>query len=273
LKSFLKFILSHSIFVSFCAFALTFQTYLLSNKSVNTSICWLVFFSTIGAYNFYWILSKWLYNKNAPVLFSNYRIHFILLISSFLVVVDYLWQIPSLIPSVLISVSLTLLYTIIVLPIFKNSSEKLNGLLKTFTLAFTWTFVTVVIPLHDQLFQSGFWLIISTRFFFLLMLCIIFDARDSKMDLFLKMDTSASKVSSKVLSVLMFVVVLVNGILLIVFEKVFQNQYQVFVLMCSSALAFLLYLLSLKKRGYFFYYFIVDGMMLLSSFASFMLTI
>jgi len=273
LKSVFKFILSHSIFVSFCAFGLTFQTYILSNKPINQSVCWLVFFSTMGAYNLYWILSKWSYNKNAPILFSNYRIHFILLISSFLVVVDYLWQIPSLIPSVLISIGLTLFYTIIVLPIFKNVSEKLNGLLKTFTLASTWTFVTVVIPLHNQLFQPEFWVLISTRFLFLLMLCIIFDARDSKMDLLLKMDTSVSKVGSKVLPVLMFVIVLVIGVLLIIFGKVFQNEYQVFVLMCSSALSFLIYLLSFKKRGYFFYYFMVDGMMLLSSFASYLLTI
>ena len=273
MKSVLKFILSHSIFVSFCAFALTFQTYLLSSKPINLSVCWLVFFSTIGAYNLYWTLSKWSYNKNSPVLFSNYRIHFILLIFSFLVVVDLLWQMPLLIPFILISVGLTLLYTIIVLPILKNIPEKSNGLMKTFILALTWTFVTVTIPLHDQWFQFGFWVLISTRFLFLLMLCIIFDARDSKLDFLLKMDTSVTKIDSKVLSVLMFVLILINGLLLFLFGKVFQSQSQVFVLMCSSALAFLLYLLSFKKRGYFFYYFIVDGMMLLSSFASYMLTI
>jgi len=273
LKSVLKFILSHSIFVSFCAFTLTLQTYILSNKPINLSICWLVFFSTIAAYNLYWTLSKWSFNKNNPMLFSNYWIHFFLLIFSFLVVIDYLWQIPSLIPSVLISIGLTLFYTIIVLPIFKDFSKKFNGLLKTFTLATTWTFVTVVIPLHDQLCQSGFWVLILTRFLFLLMLCIIFDARDSKMDVLLKMDTSVSKINSKVLSILMFVIILINGLLLFFLGNVFQSQSQVFVLMCSSSLAFLLYLLSFKRRGYFFYYFMVDGMMLLSSFASYMLTI
>lgn len=273
MKSVLKFILSHSIFVSFCAFALTFQTYILSNRPANFSICWLVFFSTIGAYNFYWTISKWSFNKNAPVRFSNYRINFILLISSFLVVVDLLCQLPLLFPYILISIGFTLFYTIIVLPIFENVFEKLNGLLKTFTLALTWTFVTVVIPLHDHLFQSGFWVLILTRFLFLLMLCIIFDARDSKMDVLLKMDTSVSKINSKALSLLMCVVILVNGLLLSLFGIVFQSQSQVFVLMCSSAVAFLLYLLSFKKRGYFFYYFMVDGMMLLSSFASYMLTI
>lgn len=273
MKSVLKFILSHSVFVSFCAFALTFQTYLLSQKPVNLSVCWMVFFSTIGAYNLYWTLSKWSYNKNSPVLFSHYRIHFILMVFSFLVVIDYLWQIPSLIPTVLISIALTIFYTVIVLPIFNNVVEKLNGLLKTFTLASTWTFVTVVIPLHDQLFNSGFWMLIVSRFLFLLMLCIIFDARDAKMDLLLKMDTSVSKNNSKLLSGLMFVIILANGLLLFLFGNVLQSQSQVFVLMCSSALAFLLYLLSFKKRGYFFYYFMVDGMMLLSSFASYMLTI
>lgn len=273
MKSVLKFILSHSIFVSFCAFALTLQTYILSNKPINLSICWLVFFSTIAAYNLYWTLSKWSFNKNNPVLFSNYWIHFVLLIFSFLVVIDLLWQMPLVFPFILISVVLTLLYTIIVLPIFKNISEKSNGLVKTFTLALTWTFVTVVIPLYDQLFQSGFWVMISTRFSFLLMLCVIFDARDAKMDMLLKMDTSVSKVNSKLLSVLMFLIILANGLLLFLFGNVFQSQSQVFVLMCSSSLAFVLYLLSFKKRGYFFYYFMVDGMMLLSSFASYMLTI
>lgn len=273
MKSVLKFILSHSIFVSFCSFALTFQSFLLLHRPLNLSICSLVFFSTIGAYNLYWTLSKWSYNKNLPVLFSHYRIHFILMVFSFLAIIDYLWQMPSLIPTVLISIVLTLFYTIIVLPIFKNVPEKLNALLKTFTLAFTWTFVTVVIPMHDQLFQKGFWMLIVTRFLFLLMLCIIFDARDAKMDLLLKMDTSVSKINSKLLSGLMFVVILANGLLLFLFGNVFQSQSQVFVLLCSSALAFLLYLLSFKKRGYFFYYFVVDGMMLLSSFASYMLTI
>ena len=273
MKSFFKIILSHSIFVAFCAAGLTLQSFILTGTNINSSICWLIFFATLGAYNFYWILSKWSHNKKAPVIFSNYRTNLIFLLISLVSIVDYLWQMTTIIPFVIVGILLTALYSFVALPIFKQSIPKISPLIKTVLLASTWTFVTVVIPFNNCLHQSGLMLLILIRFLFLMMLCIIFDSRDVKMDLLLKMSSSIDKMNTITITVLMIVVYCFYNILLINWGKSIFSETQNFILICSGTLAFLLYLLSFKKRGYFFYYFLVDGLMLLSSFASYIATI
>ena len=110
----LNFILSHSIFISICAFALCMQSFQLLHIPVNWSHTGPVFFATLGSYNFYWLISKYYFaTKNRPVNISPQQCHeccfpaagisgdFILLFTE-----------RHMLPEILVSVGLTLLYSV-----------------------------------------------------------------------------------------------------------------------------------------------------------------
>ena len=273
----IKFILSHSIFIALCASGLSYQTFVLMKLPFDISVLGLIFFATLAAYNSYWIFCKWSSDrkKNTSISFSSYASYFILLIASSIVLIDYLWFNPDFISYIFIAVVLTLFYSLPFVPNTKIANFKNAGFVKTFLLAITWSFVTVIIPAHEMLNNHLQEIIILflIRFLFMLMLCIIFDSRDVKVDLLHNLQSLATDVNSKVLSIIMVVILIIYTMLLFWLQPILSNQRHLFVLMSTGFLTFIIYILSLKKRGYYFYYFLVDGIMLLSSFATYMATI
>ncbi len=266
--------MSHSIFVSFCAFGLTFQTFLLFKLPVVIPVCWLVFFLTLGAYNLYWIVSKWTFKKG-DANFSDYVIHFVLLVLSAVAAIDYLWRMPNLTPYILIGGVLTSLYTLLIPSFsFLPDSNRL-GFIKTILLALTWTFVTIFLPCH-QFLQTHFfsvWILFLIRFIFIFFLCVIFDSRDIVKNRLQHLHSLATDVMPITLTIIMCLFLIAYIFLLSKFGVVFHNPIQLIVLGCSGVFSFLLYFFTFKKRSYFFYYFIVDGLMLFSAFASYLVTI
>jgi 4-hydroxybenzoate polyprenyltransferase len=83
--------------------------------------------------------------------------------------------------NVLPGLLLTILYWLPLMPVrlFKRS-----GIFKTILLAFTWACVTVYMPLNLSLtdITAAAWFVLIRRFLFMLILCIIFDNRDSAID-------------------------------------------------------------------------------------------
>jgi len=182
----LHFILSHSIFVAVCAMALAFQTALLLHLDINIFVYGFIFFATISSYNFYWIISKVSFaNKReiSTLIKKEASGLIVLLIAS--IGMLYCWY-QSFIPLhfVITAVLLTIIYSIPLLPISFLKFTRKAGVLKTILLAFTWTYVTVIIPLGKDysLLTHADLFIISRRFLFMLMLCIIFDNRDKDID-------------------------------------------------------------------------------------------
>lgn len=273
----LQFILSHSIFISFCAFALCWQTYQLLHIPVDLLTCLLISFATLSSYNFYWLISKFHFSDKRGIInfllknFSNG--FFFVLASSGLLYCLYLR--PQLLPAVIISVLLTLLYSVPLWPLKQLAFTRKAGFLKTGLLAFTWTYVTVIIPAQQGIFISSLSmaLLFTARFLFMLMLCIIFDSRDITVDKIHSLRSLATDVSKQTLAVIMTVVFtcyLATGFLL---RYYFDDTAQVVAFFITGAITLLVYRLSLKKQNYFFYYFLVDGLMLFSSAATFVASI
>lgn len=273
----LQFILSHSIFISLCAAALCWQAFILLNLRVDYFICSLVFFATLSSYNFYWLISKYHFSDKKNMAgflgkhFSN--VFFFLLAALGLLVC--LFVRPQLLPAIGISVLLTLLYSIPLWPVKKLIFTRKVGFLKTVLLAFTWTYVTVIIPAQQIIFISSIsvTLLFTARFLFMLMLCIIFDSRDITVDKIHSLRSLATDVSQQTLSVIIgivFTCYLATGFLL---RYYFDDTAQLVAFFITGFVTLLVYRLSLKKQGYFFYYFLVDGLMLFSAVATFVASI
>lgn len=272
----LYFILSHSIFIAVCAVALCFQTSLLLHISLSGWLYAFIFFSTLCSYNFYWLLSGYSF-AGQPLLtycrqhYSNLLVFFVsgigLLISVF--------SLPLLLPFIGIALFLTLLYAVPLMPFRFLHFTRKAGLLKTLLLAFTWSFVTVYIPY--QLSPTGntltLLMLFNNRFLFMLMLCIIFDARDTNVDKIRGLQSLTTLLRPSTIRYIMFLLFaayIANGILLRVY---YHEQMQILALLVSGVITALVYAFSLRQQGYFFYYFGVDGLMLFSSLATYVASI
>lgn len=267
------FILSHSIFIAVCAVALTFQTALLLKLDINQFVYGFIFFATLCSYNFYWLLSKLAFaSKNSIVqLLKNETGSYLLLSISTIGLIYCFLQSSIPLHFAVTAFLLTILYTVPLLPVPALKFTRRAGMLKTVLLAFTWTYVTVMMPLQKDymLLTVADLVIIGHRFLFILMLCIIFDSRDKAIDKIRGLHSLATDLNPVYLTVLttcIFTILFAAGFLYRYYDITFSQSISLHI----SALALLaVYFYPVKKRGYLFYYFFTDGMMLFSALATY----
>ena len=274
----LQFILSHSIFISLCAVALCSQTYILLHLPVDPSMMGLIFFSTLGSYNFYWILSKFYFKRtrDISIFLQDHASNLLMLIIAAGGIAWYLVTIPAVIPSFIMAGILTIFYSLPLWPVKALAFTRRAGFMKTVLLAFTWTYVTVLIPVQQlglPAFGQDTLLLFGARFLFMLMLCIIFDSRDIHVDKLRSLRSLATDVNKQTLQMIMaavFTGYLLMGILLRIY---YDDGRQVLAFLITGLVTLQVYRMSLRKQEYLFYYFGVDGLMLFSALSSFLASI
>lgn len=269
----LHFILSHSIFIAFCALALTFQTALLLQLHVEPFVYGFIFFATLCSYNFYWVISKLSFTSKGNLqatLKKQGTAFLVLLVSSAGML--YCFVRSSLpVHLTLMAICLTVLYAIPLLPVPFLKFTRRAGVLKTILLAFTWAFVTVLLPLQKDLLSlnhAGVF-IFSRRFLFMLMLCIIFDNRDKDMDKIRGLRSLATDLGPVTLRMLIYCIFLLLFVSNFFFRNYGISLSQSVALQVSTLALLIVYFYSNKKQGYLFYYFFVDGMMIFSALATY----
>lgn len=266
------FILSHSIFVAVCAVALAFQTGQLLQFSNGGFVYGFVFFATLCSYNFYWLLSKTALSKDSNLsdFFKTDTAGLLLMTVAGAGMLFCFFQSGLPLNIVLTAILLTIIYSVPLLPFKFLKFIRRAGVLKTFLLAFTWAYVTVLIPIQKTYWQldNADLFVFTRRFLFMLMLCIIFDNRDKAVDKIRGLHSLATDLKPVVLNILICIIFAVLFISNLFYKDFGIAFYHSIGLQVSTIGLLVVYLFSLKKRGYFFYYFIVDGMMLFSALAT-----
>jgi 4-hydroxybenzoate polyprenyltransferase len=265
----LQFILSHSIFIAFCAVALCWQTVVLLQLSHRFWLYLFVFFSTLSSYNFYWLLSKYsfsYYSSFYTFIQKNRSYVFLFFVAALGMAIAF-WHISYLFSYVVIAVLLTLIYSFPLWPFAFAKQLRQWGVLKTGLLAFTWAYVTTVLPAigDPDAKINGIILLFSARFFFMLMLCSIFDQRDIRVDKMNGLSSLATDVSPASMKLIMFFCFIGYMLAGFVIRYSFGTNLQMAAFALTAGIVWWVYKLSLKKQGYWFYYFVVDGLMLLSA--------
>lgn len=268
----LSFIFSHSVFIAICAGGMCVQTYLVTELPINWSVCFFVFFSTLASYNFYWLISKYAFKKNKSrhAFFVSTLSYLILFIFAGMASLYYALQLPQLFFWALLGAIFTLLYSLPLWPFSFVHVLPKPGFLKTVLLAFTWAYVITVFPMAENLPENktAFLLLFSARFFFMLMLCSIFDMRDAAIDKIHSLKSLATSVSPATLQRIMVVTFFLYILSGVAMRVNFSTSQQLIAFMITGMLLWWVYRLSLQKQGYFFYYFGVDGLMLFSALAT-----
>lgn len=269
----LSFIFSHSIFVSLCAAGLALQTFIFLGQKVEIGICLFLFFSTLAAYNLYYLTSDWRFSETDKLSeFLKKNISGLMLVVFSLMISGFYFVHNQQVFSFTMSTGIfTVLYFIPVLYNGKNKFQKI-GFIKTFLLALAWSFATVFIP-TSNIYESpnaDALFLFSERLLFIFMLAMVFDSRDSKVDKIRLLHSIATDFSKKTLNILIVFVFLIHTFVVMIGYFHHDANHQSPVLFLSGLAAMVMYFLSLKKRGYYFYYFLVDGLMLFSAIASYL---
>ena len=268
MKGLFHFILSHSIFISFCALALSLQTLLLLSLPVSSYMLSFIFFATLCGYNAYWMVSRFSFNsRQSPSSFLQKNTSsFLVIIAAFAGMIYCAGRLQLVMYNIVLTGVLLGLYALPVMPFKQLHFIRKAGFLKTILLAFAWAIVTILIPLQTSILRMGHAasLLFVNRFLFMLMLCIIFDKRDAAIDKIRGMQSLATDIKPAWLHCLVgfiFVSYVATGYLL----PLQLSLPQKLALIAAGIVTLIVYYTSLKKRGYLFYYFIVDGLMLLSA--------
>lgn len=272
----LYFIVSHSLFIAICAVALCFQTALLLQFTLSSWFYSFIFCSTICSYNFYWLLSGWAFSNYSIVKYLLRHISntVVLLVAAGGLVLS-LYNVTSILPVIVISIALTILYAVPLLPFKWLLFTRKAGLLKTILLAFTWAFITVYMPyVFAQANNTpALLLLFCIRFVFMLLLCIMFDARDTEVDKIKGLQSLTTMLSHAAVKMIMMVLFMLYLLMGLVYRLYFKETSQIAPLLATGAAVAVTYYFSLKKQGYLFYYFIIDGLMLFSAAATFIAAI
>ena len=265
----LQFILSHSIFISICAAALCLQADVLLHLPHDVNIYGFILCSTLCSYNFYWLLSKF-YFSNTIVSLAFAKRHFSFIVLCAIAgagMIFFLLRILDLLPYIVGGIFLTLLYSLPLWPLSFATKLQKAGFFKTTLLALTWAYVTTILPavrvLHTE--TAPVLALLAARFFFMLLLCTIFDMRDISVDKMHGLRSLATDLSKRTLSVIInivFICYLISGLLV---RFYFHDDLQMVFFLLTGIITFIVYRLSLKPQGYIFYYFLVDGLMLISA--------
>ncbi len=271
------FILSHSIFIAICAVALAFQTAQLRHFSSTFPVYGFIFFATLCSYNFYWVLSRLSFLEGAVTagFLKKEAIPISLFVFSGAGLLFCLAQSSIPFNFVLTACLLTVFYSIPLLPFTFLTFIRRLGVLKTIMLAFTWTYVTAFIPLQKTylLLDNADLFIITRRFLFMFMLCIIFDSRDIAVDKLRGLRSLATDLSPAILQLLTYSVFIVLFGTNFLSTSYGVTSYQSIALQVSTIALLVVYFYSIRKQGYLFYYFLVDGLMLFSALSTFIASI
>ncbi|UAY52901.1 UbiA prenyltransferase family protein [Ferruginibacter albus] len=235
-----------------------------------------IFFATLSGYNAYWLLSKFSFNKTALWGFVKKEIIPVMIILLSIAGMFYcLLQLHLIWYNIAITFLLMVLYSIPLLPIRQIQFTRKAGAVKTILLSLTWAHVTTMIPLQKTIAHLSFAEIIIylIHFLFVLLLCIIFDKRDVAMDKMKGLHSIATDISAKGLHYIVVVIFMLLSLLSVSLTQFGIAFHQSSGLLITAIITFMVYILSLKKRGYYFYYFLVDGLMLFSALITYLLSL
>jgi 1,4-dihydroxy-2-naphthoate octaprenyltransferase len=141
---------------------------------------------------------------------------------------------------------------------------------KTFLLAFTWTYVTVVLPLwiYDYEWDAQSMIFFISRFSLLYAICLLFDFRDRKEDKAQGLTTLPSRISLQSVRIVFYAIM---AIFLISTSMLFNQGFkasEIMTLLLPGIILVFIFPICTRSFNDYLYYFILDGLMMLSAIMS-----
>jgi 4-hydroxybenzoate polyprenyltransferase len=265
-----RFFIFSNLFIACCAVLMAHQASgLMPGSAPPPAFLIFIFFATLCSYSFHWYLTPAETGDRTPRLVwleQNRKIHLFFLVlgftgafvTFFFLIVIWKW--------LLLAALVTFLYSApkIPHPFFRGLRKLALG--KTIFLAFTWTYVTSILPLQigSETWFREFSLFAGYRFFLIYAICILFDYRDREYDRSIGIRSLITWFSERGISNLFWFSLLVSaGCLFLLLPGV--STFTLFALALPVFLTGLIYNHARSNFSDMLYYFVLDGLMALSS--------
>lgn len=254
-----------SIYVSFCAVLMVWQTNTLFNiRDVNNDFYFFVFFATICSYNFHWYLTPADYSASERILWGTRHktLQLSLVVMGAIAAAICFWHLRAHWLPLGGAAILTFLYSApkVPHPVFTWLRKVAIG--KTLFLTAVWTYVTTLLPVFiaGEAITTSLIYFTLHRFFLVYAICILFDYRDLDADKKEGIRSLITWLSKPNLLRLYYLSLLSSA----VFAFTLQWPISLFLLI-PVLITTLITRYTLQTRSDIFYYFILDGMVMLSA--------
>lgn len=257
----LKMLVYANVFISICALAQVVVTYVVFSIPVNynnNAYLAFVFLSTYLQYNVqrgYLINQNNLNSERSQWLVKNKKA---MLISVGVCLVTVLFLCNNLsATSIAIMVGAEIVSTLYYLPPF---NLRKHGYIKPFLVSAIWVISCSAVPLIENtiLTTNSIWFLIS-QFFFISVLCLLFDLKDSTTDFLNGVNTYANKFGDRITKGLCLLMLVLGAISFYLFS---QNMYLLITIYSIYFITALTVIISNEKKHSFYYYLWVDGLLL-----------
>jgi len=261
-KSILKYLIYGNIWVSFSVLFFTYSTFLFLG-TIDTSFLSFSFFSTLLAYNFHRIYKiselDRSFSRNLWLIENKLILYLLTLIGFFGTVISFLF-LPNQIWILLIIPSLFSVFYVV--PVNKNKQSFRDlPFLKIYLIAFSWVFVSVVIPLVMNSVSWNLSLgVLFEKLFFVIALTIPFDIRDMSIDNPIKRTIPQILGVKKSIYLAISFLILSSGVVLWLFQEHFYTFESMIALLLSYIISIIVVLQTNLKRKEIFYTGIIDGL-------------
>jgi 4-hydroxybenzoate polyprenyltransferase len=270
MRNLARFFVYSNLFIAVCAVLMVNQTYsFLLHTSSNSYLLLFVFFSTICSYSFHWYLTSHsvLPSSRMDWLKQNRRLHTILFITGIIGAGIFFFYLLPYWHWLLFSAIITFLYSAPKIPGKHFQRLRRVALGKTIFLAFVWMYVTTILPIiiSPQHWQNHFFLFITSRFFLIYAICILFDYRDRE-------DDKAAGIRSMITYLkernIFYLFLFSLGVFAVATIWMLRYDYtitDIVILLLPGIITGLLYKYAMRNFSDIFYYLVLDGLMALSA--------
>lgn len=242
---------------------------LLLQQPPNINLLFFVFFSTICSYSFHWYLTGESVLPSARIEWTKqYRsiillLFFIGLIGAaifFLLLIQYWYWL-------LFAAIITFLYSAPKIPHPWFRALRKVALGKTIFLAMVWTYVTSILPikLTEQLWQTDYTLLVTSRFFLIYAICILFDYRDREDDKAAGIRSLITYLDAKGIKRLFIFSLFVFAAATLALLYYNYNPLTIGIWLGPGIITAGLYKYATRHFSDMLYYFVLDGLMALSA--------
>lgn len=253
------------------------QTAQLFQLSLPPALYPFVFFSTLCSYSFHWYLSfdggvnssrqRWM-KRYRPVYSALFLIGIAGVIVYTIPLLNWwLW--------LLLSAFITFLYSApkIPVPLFRHLRKVAYG--KTIFLALVWTHVTSILPVvtTGQDWNTGVTLWVTSRFFLIYSICILFDYRDREYDRSIGIRSLITWLNVRQIARLFVVSIALFIIATCSFYNYGWAVETIILLLLPGIFTALSYRIAIRNFSDFLYYAWLDGLMALSAFLMWLITL
>lgn len=254
-----------SIYVSFCAVLMVWQTNTLFNiRDINYDFYIFVFFATICSYNFHWYLTPADYSASERILWSarHKTLQLALVAAGGVGAAISFWHLRAHWLPLGGAAILTFLYSAPKVPHPAFMWLRKVAIGKTLFLTAVWTYVTTLLPafIAGEAITASLLYFTLHRFFLVYAICILFDYRDLDADKKEGIRSLITYLSKPNLIRLYYLSLLLSA------GFAFTMQWPVMLFLLTPVLiTTLITRYTLQTRSDIFYYFILDGMVMLSA--------